>query len=175
VEEKLTENQNPDEVTDDVVVSLDYTLTVEGELIDSSDDTGPIEFIQGNGEIIPGLEREIQGMKLAEVRDVKVAPGEAYGEIDPEAVIDVPRSDFPDDLPVEPGTEIEVRDNEGNAMDARIIEVKPDAITLDFNHPLAGKSLEFHVKVVGLRSPTEEELAHGHVHSDDNYHSHEED
>lgn len=171
----MTENQNPDEVTDDVVVSLDYTLTVEGELIDSSDETGPIEFIQGNGEIIPGLEREIQGMKLAEVRDVHVAPGEAYGEIDPEAVIDVPRSDFPDDLPVEPGTEIEVRDNEGNAMDARIVEVKPDAITLDFNHPLAGKQLEFHVKVVALRSPTEEELAHGHVHNDDNHHSHEED
>jgi FKBP-type peptidyl-prolyl cis-trans isomerase SlyD len=171
----LTEHQDPDEVKDDVVVSLDYTLTVEGEVIDSSDDTGPIQFIQGNGEIIPGLEREIAGMKLDESRDLTIAPGEAYGEVDPEAVIDVPRSDFPDDLPVETGTEIEVRDNDGNAMDARIVEVKADTITLDFNHPLAGKQLEFHVKVVALRSPTEEELAHGHVHSDDHHHSHEED
>jgi FKBP-type peptidyl-prolyl cis-trans isomerase SlyD len=160
-------------VENDVVVSLDYTLTVEGVVVDSSDETGPIEFIQGNGEIIPGLEKNIQGMRLAETRNVSVQPGEAYGEVDPEAVVDVPRDDFPSDLPVEPGTEIEVHDNQGNTLDARVVEVKPDAITLDFNHPLAGKQLEFYVKVVSLRDSTEEERAHGHVHNHNSHHSHD--
>ena len=169
----MEENQKPNEVQKNVVVSLDYTLTVDGDLIDSSEDTGPIMFIQGNGEIIPGLERDILGMKVDEIRDLKIAPGDAYGEMDPEAIIDVPLADFPTDLPVEPGSEIEVRDDQGNAMDARIVDVKTDAVTLDFNHPLAGKELAFHVKVVGLRNPTEEERAHGHVHSGDHHHSHE--
>ncbi len=169
----MADNLKPTEVQKDVVVSLDYILKVDGELIDSSEETGPIQFIQGNGEIIPGLERDIEGMKLDETRDLRIAPSDAYGEMDPEAVVDVPLTDFPQDLPIEPGTEIEVRDKDGNSMDARIIEVKTDAVTLDFNHPLAGKELDFHVKVVGLRDSTEEEREHGHVHSSDHHHTHE--
>jgi FKBP-type peptidyl-prolyl cis-trans isomerase SlyD len=169
----LSEFNKPEQVQNDVVVSLDYTLTVDGVVVDSSEETGPIQFIQGNGEIIPGLEREIQGMKLAETRSVTIPPGEAYGDVDPEAVVDIPRSDFPTDLPVEPGTEIEVRDNQGNSMDARVVDVKPDSITLDFNHPLAGKQLDFYVKVVSLRDSTDEERAHGHVHNSNSHHSHE--
>ncbi len=169
----MADNPKPTEVQKDIVVSLDYTLKVDGELIDSSEETGPIQFIQGNGEIIPGLEIKIEGMKMDETRDLRIAPGDAYGDLDPEAVIDVPLSDLPQDMPIEPGTEIEVRDEDGNSMDARILAVKSELVTLDFNHPLAGKELDFHVKVVGLRNSTEEERLHGHVHGDDNHHSHE--
>lgn len=165
----------PNEVRSEVVVSLDYTLTVDGELVDSSEETGPIQFIQGSGDVIPGLEREIEGMKLDESRDVRISPEDAYGEIDPEAIVDIPRQDFPSDVPPEPGAEIEVHDNDGNTLDARIVDVKTDAVTLDFNHPLAGKILDFQVKVVGLRDLTAEERAHGHLHNSDHHHTHEPD
>jgi len=163
----------PTEVQEDVVVSMDYTLHVEGELIDSSEETGPIQFIQGNGEIIRGLEREIMGMKKDETRDVTVIPEDGYGAVDPDAVIDVPRSEFPPSIPLDPGTDLQVRDNEGHTMDARIVEVSGEVVKLDFNHPLAGKELNFHVTVTDLRNPTDEEVAHGHVHGNDSHGTHD--
>ncbi len=162
----------PSEVQDEVVVSMDYTLHVDGELVDSSEETGPIQFIQGNGEIIRGLEHGIQGMKVDESKDVIVTPDEGYGHVDPDAVVDVPRSEFPESIPLENGVELQVRDNEGHTMDARIVNVETDNVKLDFNHPLAGKELTFHVTVTDLRTPTEEEIAHGHVHSGDSHGAH---
>ena len=155
----------PTSIADDVVVRLDYTLTVEGQVVDSSDESEPIEFIQGYGQIIPGLERELYGMKVAEAKTVKVAAADAYGELDPEALVEFPRTEFPQDIPVELGTELQVRDDDGNILMARITDFSDDTVQLDFNHPLAGKDLTFDVKVVELRVATEEEKAHGHAHS----------
>jgi FKBP-type peptidyl-prolyl cis-trans isomerase SlyD len=154
-------------VEKDLVVSMDYTLTVDGEVVDSSKEDGPIEFIQGRGNIIPGLEKEIDGMKLDESKKVNVPASEAYGEYDPEALEEVPLSDFPEDIPLEVGVELAVEDEDGEAMSAVIEAVGKDAITLNFNHPLAGKDLAFDVKIVGLRAATEEELEHGHIHGDE--------
>jgi len=168
----LDKETKPTEVQEDVVVSMDYTLHVDGELIDSSQETGPIQFIQGNGEIIRGLEREIQGMKKDETKNVTVSPEEGYGAVDPDAIIEVPRSEFPPSIPLEPGTDLQVRDNEGHTMDARIVDVGAETIRLDFNHPLAGKDLTFHVTVTDLRNPTDEEIAHGHVHGADAHGAH---
>ena len=154
----------PREVADNVVVSMDYTLTVNGEVQDSSEGD-PIEFLQGHQNIVPGLERELYGMKVGESKTITVLPADAYGERDKDAYLEVSKSDFPDDIPVEIGVELDLRDEDGEVLSAVISDVIGDTVVLDLNHPLAGETLDFEVKIVGLRFPTEEELAHGHVHS----------
>jgi FKBP-type peptidyl-prolyl cis-trans isomerase SlyD len=151
-------------VTDGQVVSLEYTLTVDGEVIDSSEGHGPIEFIQGMGNIIPGLEEELYGMKVGESKSVVVPPEDGYGEVDPDAFQDFPREAFPQSIPLEPGVTLRFQDEAGNSHLAVIDSVTDDTVRVDFNHPLAGKELHFEVKVVGLRDATDEELIHGHVH-----------
>ena len=159
-----------DSVQDGVVVSMEYTLRVDGEIIDSSDGQEALQFLTGYGNIISGLEREMIGMKVGDSKDVIVSPADAYGEYDEEAFIDVPRSEFPKDMPVEAGLELSVRDDEGQSRYARIDSVDGDTVRLNFNHPLAGDELHFNVKVVGLREPTGEELEHGHVHQGGHHH-----
>ncbi len=169
-----TQNK-PREVSDDIVVSIDYSLTVDGEVVDLTEGDEPLQFLQGHQNIIPGLERELSGMKIGESKEVVVTPMEAYGEVDPDNIIDVPRSEFPPEIPLEVGTELEVKNADGEVLSATIADVNSDIVKLDFNHPLAGKQLTFDVTVVDLRQPTEEELAHGHVHYEDEGFDFEED
>ena len=159
-----------DTVEDGVVVSMEYTLHVDGELLDSSDGQGPLQFLAGYGNIIPGLEEEMRGMKIGDSKDVVVQPKDGYGEFDDEAFMQVPRADFPKEMPMEVDTELTVRDEQGNARYALVESIEEDNVTLNFNHPLAGDELRFHVKVVALREPTEEELEHGHVHEEGHHH-----
>ncbi|MDQ3007950.1 MAG: peptidylprolyl isomerase [Chloroflexota bacterium] len=159
-----------DTVEDGVVVSMEYTLHVDGELLDSSDGQGPLQFLAGYGNIIPGLEEEMRGMKIGDSKDVVVEPKNGYGEFDSEAFMKVPRTDFPKDMPMEVDTELTVRDEDDNSRYARVESIEDDYVTLNFNHPLAGDELRFHVKVVALREPTEEELEHGHVHEEGHHH-----
>lgn len=159
-----------DSVQKDVVVSMEYTLQVEGEEIDSSKGQDPLQFLVGHGNIISGLEREMMGMKVGDSKDVVIPPADAYGEYDEEAFMDVPRGQFPQDMPVEEGLELSVRDDQGQSRYARIDNVEGDTVTLNFNHPLAGDELHFNVKVVNLREPTQEELEHGHVHDGGHHH-----
>ena len=155
-------------IADDLVVSLDYVLRVDGEIVDSSseEDGGPVEFIQGAGEIISGLEQELYGMQEGDEKTVLIPPEAAYGDVDSEAIKTVLKDEFPEDIPLEPGILIEMTDDEGDALLARVESVKADKVVLDFNHPLAGKELEFQIMVRGLRPATEIELEHGHAHSD---------
>ena len=159
-----------DSVQKDVVVSMEYTLQVDGEEIDSSKGQDPLQFLVGYGNIISGLEREMMGMKVGDSKDVVIQPEDAYGEYDDEAFMDVPRGQFPQDMQVEEGLELSVRDDEGQSRYARIDTVEGDTVTLNFNHPLAGDELHFNVKVVNLREPTQEELEHGHVHDGGHHH-----
>jgi FKBP-type peptidyl-prolyl cis-trans isomerase SlyD len=138
--------------------------------LDSSDGQGPLQFLAGYGNIIPGLEEEMRGMKIGDSKNVVVEPKNGYGEFDSEAFMKVPRTDFPKDMPMEVDTELTVRDEEGNSRYARVDSIEDDNVTLNFNHPLAGDELRFHVKVVALRDPTEEELEHGHVHEEGHHH-----
>ena len=151
-------------IADGQVVSMDYTLHVNGEMVDTSAGHGPMEFIQGTGNIIPGLERELYGLVAGDNKKVTVAPADGYGELDAEAFIEVPRGEFPDNIPLEKGIEIQVRDQSGHPMYARIESFTDEAIKLDFNHPLAGKTLDFDVTIVGIRDASADELSHGHVH-----------
>jgi len=157
-------------VKDGHVVSMEYTLKVDGDVADSSEGREPLEFVHGAGNIIPGLEREMTGMAVGESKDVVVPAADAYGEQDDSAFMDVPRGQFPKEIPIEVGTEIQVQNQNGQPMYSRIEKIEGENVRLNFNHPLAGKELHFAVKVVGLRDATPEEKEHGHVHSPDHKH-----
>jgi FKBP-type peptidyl-prolyl cis-trans isomerase SlyD len=151
-------------VKDGQVVSMEYTLKVDGNVADTSEGREPLAYLQGSGNIIPGLERELVDMKVGESKEVMVAAADAYGEEDDKAFMDVPRSDFPTDIPAKVGTEIQVQNQAGQPMYARVDRVDEQSLRLNFNHPLAGKELHFAVKVVDIRDATAEEKEHGHVH-----------
>ena len=145
-------------VQDGQIVSMDYTLHVDGEMLDTSSGHEPLEFLQGAGNIIPGLEEELYGMAIGENKKVIVQPDDGYGVLDPDAFVDVPREQFPASIPLEIGVEIQVTDQSGNPMNARIDSVDEDSVKLDFNHPLAGKQLNFAIKIVSIRKASAEEL-----------------
>ena len=159
-----------EKVEDGVVVSMEYKLTVDGEVLDTSDGAGPLQFLAGYGNIIPGLEKEMMGMKIGDSKEVTVQPEDGYGEFDEEAFMEVPRSEFPADMKIEEGAELHITDENGEHQSAYVLSFDDKTVKLDFNHPLAGAVLNFYVKVVGLREPTEEELDHGHVHEEGHHH-----
>jgi FKBP-type peptidyl-prolyl cis-trans isomerase SlyD len=159
-----------DTVQDGLVVSMEYTLIVDGEVLDTSDGVGPLQFLAGHDNIVPGLERAMIGMKIGESKDVVVSPEDGYGEFDEEAFMEVPRSEFPTDMEIEEGVELSVTDEDGKNQYARVESLTDETVSLDFNHPLAGAELHFSVKVIELRDPTEEELDHGHVHEEGHDH-----
>jgi FKBP-type peptidyl-prolyl cis-trans isomerase SlyD len=153
-----------DTIQDQVVVKLDYTLHVEDEIMESTDDGEPIAFIQGIGQIIPGLENALYGMKVGEKKTISIEPEEAYGAYDPESLEVARKDEFSEEIPLDVGTFLDLRDDEGEVLSAQIIEADEETVTLDFNHPLAGKALTFEVIVAEIRPASEEELDHGHVH-----------
>lgn len=159
-----------EKVEDGVVVSMEYKLTVDGQVLDSSDEAGPLQFLAGYGNIIPGLENEMMGMKIGDSKEVTVQPADGYGEFDEEAFMEVPRAEFPTDMKLEEGLELHVTDEEGDHRAAYVTSFDDKTVKLDFNHPLAGAELNFYVKVVALRKPTDEELDHGHVHEEGGHH-----
>jgi FKBP-type peptidyl-prolyl cis-trans isomerase SlyD len=154
-------------VQDDTVVTLDYTLTVEGEIIEQSKSSGAIQFIQGRGEIVPGLENALYGMRIGDSKQVSVPPEEGYGEEDRDAYAEIPRREFPADFPLEVGVELQLRDEDGDVLEAYIQEVGDDFVLLNFNHHLAGKTLDFSISVADLRLATLEEMVHGHAHTEE--------
>ena len=151
-------------VQDNLVVTLDYKLIVEDELLESTEDGEPILFIQGIGQIIPGLENTLYGMEVGDQKTVVIQPEDAYGEYDPESLQEAKKEEFSEEVPLDVGTFLDLADDEGDVLSAQIIAAEEDTITLDFNHPLAGKTLTFEITVTDLRPASEEELDHGHVH-----------
>ncbi|MBX3065830.1 MAG: peptidylprolyl isomerase [Anaerolineae bacterium] len=155
-----------DVVKDGMVVSIAYTLRLaNGELVDASPEDDPLEYLHGADNIVPGLEHELDGLKVGDKKEVEVAPADGYGEYDPEYVEVVDRADLPKDLMLTLGMTIAVTDEEGFLEEAIVREISKDQVKLDFNHPLAGQKLHFSVEVVGIREADEEELDHGHPHS----------
>ena len=153
-------------VAESLVVSLDYELKLDNDqIIDYSEENEPLEYLHGYKNIIPGLENELTGMAVGDEKKVTVTPEQGYGLRDPESVAEYPRESFPESLNLEVGEPIAMRDSEsGESFQAYITEIHPERVMLDFNHPLAGETLHFKVKIAGLREPTSEELSHGHVH-----------
>jgi FKBP-type peptidyl-prolyl cis-trans isomerase SlyD len=155
----------PETIKANSVVSIDYTLRGDdGNVIDSSDGAEPLFYLHGHGNIVPGLEAALTGKASGDSLDVVVQPQDGYGARDPERVIDVPRDRMPEDLTPEVGQVIGMQTPGGHTIPLTIVSVAEETVKLDANHALAGETLHFSVTVREVRSATEEELAHGHVH-----------
>lgn len=163
----MASETNPKQVAQDVVVTMEYILTVDGEIVDSTRETEPIVYLHGYGNILPALENALLGMKPGQSKQIHIKSVDGYGELDPEAFADVPRDEIPADIVLEPGAEVQVSDEDGEELDAIVTEVDEEWVRLDFNHPLAGKDLDFEIHILELREALPEELEHGHVHTDD--------
>lgn len=140
-------------VQDNLDISLEYTLTVDGQVVDSSDGRGPLHYIHGTHQIIPGLERALIGMKVGESKSVVVSPEDGYGKVDPSAIVEVPKTQLPSDVKPVVGMVLRGMNPDGQSFRATINEVKAESVVLDMNHPFAGKTLNFQVKVVGIAPP----------------------
>jgi FKBP-type peptidyl-prolyl cis-trans isomerase SlyD len=152
------------QIAHDSVVTLEYTLKdASGETIDSSDGE-PLSYLHGHGELVPGLERALLGRKEGDSLQVEVAPEDAYGEHDPERIIEIARDELPDDVEPEIGLELSTDGPDGEPVTLWIVDIEEDRITLDGNHPLAGQPLHFSIKILVVRDATAEEREHGHVH-----------
>ncbi len=132
-------------------IRIHYTGTLKScEVFDSSQGRDPLEFTLGSGMIIGGLDAAIQGMAVGETKVAEIACAEAYGPINPAARQPVPRSEFPDDIPTQVGTQLQMQSPEGQVIPVTIVDVSETEVTLDANHPLAGKDLTFDFEVVGI-------------------------
>jgi FKBP-type peptidyl-prolyl cis-trans isomerase SlyD len=162
------------------VVTLSYELHSTDErnqkvLIEKTDSANPFVFIFGTGNLIPSFEENVSGLSVGEKFTFSIEAEEGYGPIDKEAIVDIPIDTFKQDgiLMMEIlkiGSVLPMTDNEGNRMDGKIIAVTGEAVTLDFNHPLAGRPLHFNGEVVEVRDASPEELEHGHVHGAGGHH-----
>lgn len=150
-------------VKENMVVSLAYELTVDGDTVDQASEERPLVYLHGRGNLIPGLEREIEGMKVGESRYVKVAAADGYGEFDQEAIIGLDRTLFADPESLQLGSTVHLQDEANQYFEARVLKVDDTTVTVDLNHPLAGKELTFDVKIADLREPTPAEISMGFV------------
>lgn len=151
-------------IGDKSVVTIHYTLTDDaGEVLDNSRDSDPMVYLHGASNIIPGLEKELTGKTAGATLKVTVSPEEGYGEHSPEAIQKVPRSAFEGVEDIQPGMQFQTESPQGTQIIV-VAEVSDEEVTVDANHPLAGKTLHFDVSVEGVRDATPEELDHGHAH-----------
>ena len=159
----ISDKRKPNRVEDNVVVTMAYTLIVDGETINSTAEGEALVFIQGYGSIIPGLENSLYGMEVGSSRPVRVPASDAYGEYELDNISSIPLSEFPEDLNLTSGLELEMEDKDGDIVYGKIVSIGKSRVKMDFNHPLAGKDLDFEVTVLDLRQATEKELEQGYV------------
>jgi len=152
-------------IAESCVVSIHYTLTnSEGETLDSSAGGDPLSYLHGAGGLIPGLERELAGKESGEQFQATIQPEDAYGDVNPELIQEVPLDALSgiDNLTV--GMQLQSQAPDGRTQILVVDAVGEDTATLNANHALAGEVLHFDVEVAEVREATEEELAHGHAH-----------
>jgi len=158
------------QISKNKVVAIDYTLTdKDGNLIDSSKNHGPLMYIQGIGNLIPGLEKELEGKAKGDKVNAVIAPKDAYGERNESLCQEVPRAQFENAAEIEVGMQFEVDTDQGGLV-VTVTKVSDQTVTVDGNHPLAGIELHFDVMVKDIREASPEELAHGHVHGEGGHH-----
>ncbi|PWG17995.1 FKBP-type peptidyl-prolyl cis-trans isomerase [Salibaculum griseiflavum] len=134
-------------------VAIHYTGTLHsGETFDSSQGREPLEFTVGSGQIIPGLDNAIPGMAVGDKKTVEVPCAEAYGEADPNARQAVPRAQVPPEIPLEMGMQLQMQSPDGQAIPVTVVELTEEEVTLDANHPLAGKDLNFEIELVEIKA-----------------------
>jgi FKBP-type peptidyl-prolyl cis-trans isomerase SlyD len=157
-----------DTVTQNMVVSMNYTLTdTQGKVLDSSNEE-PMEYLQGHSNIIPGLESALEGLKPGDRKQVTVQPSDGYGQHNPDLIFALPLEQFGGEKP-QTGMLVQLQSTEGE-MVATVTRIENNQVTLDANHPLAGQVLNFDVEIVKIRTASAEELSHGHPHGPHGHH-----
>lgn len=151
-------------IEDNCVVTIEYELTQLGQndIIDSNKNQAPLEFMTGKSQIIPGLEKELIKLEKGESADIKVIAAEAYGEIKPEAVDSLPKEQFAD-IKLEVGMQLFGQGEQGEQIAVTVKEFNDETVTIDYNHPLAGKDLMFSLTIKDVRPATEEEIKSGQI------------
>jgi FKBP-type peptidyl-prolyl cis-trans isomerase SlyD len=153
------------------VVTMNFTLKDDnGNILDSTKGNEPFSFISGTNQILPKLEEKVGEMLIGSKMDVILDPEDGYGIYDDGAVKIINRSEFPEDIELDKGMGFLAKSPQGKDVQFFIKEVEGDNITVDFNHPLAGKNLHFDLELLNLRDATREELDHGHVHGAGGHH-----
>jgi len=136
-------------------VELEYVLTLAtGEIVERTQPERPLRFVCGGGEILPAMDQAVMGMEENQEKDFELNPEEAYGDRDPEAVLTVPRAEIPPDVSLEEGLVYVLRGEDQEERMVTIASVNENEAILDFNHPLAGQTLRFHVRVVSIQNPS---------------------
>ena len=153
------------QIQKDSVVSLYYLLRdKEGQVIDQTQPGDPLHYLHGHDNIVPGLEKQLENLKVGDKRNIEVLAIDAYGPYDEEKCFGIERASLPK-AKLKPGMILELTPDDSEPFLARIVEIHPDHVAVDANHPMAGKDLFFDIEVVALRDATPEELTHGHVHT----------
>jgi FKBP-type peptidyl-prolyl cis-trans isomerase SlyD len=146
------------------VIGFHYTLTDKtGTVLDSSIGDEPLYFLENSQQIIPGLEKVIALMNVGDKRKIEVKAADAYGDVNPELVVKVKKSQFPAGAQLTVGDQFQVN-NDHHSPVFTIMSIENEDVTVDGNHPMAGKDLFFDVEIVGVRPATAEEMSHGHAH-----------
>jgi FKBP-type peptidyl-prolyl cis-trans isomerase SlyD len=162
--------ENIMQIAQNSVVSFHYTLTDDqGQVLDSSQGREPLVYLQGVGQIVPGLEKAMEGRQVGDQFKVDVAPEEGYGVHHAELMQEVPREAFQGVQDIQPGMQFQGRGPQG-VINVTVTKVEDDKVHIDGNHPLAGQTLHFDVEVTDVRQATDEELSHGHVHGEGGHH-----
>jgi len=134
-------------------VRIHYTGTLTtGETFDSSEGRDPLEFVVGSGQVLPGLDKALPGMEMGEKKTVQIPCAEAYGESDPSAMQSIPRGQIPENIPVEPGTQLQMQAPSGQVVPVVVVSANEEEVVLDANHPLSGKDLIFAIEIVGINA-----------------------
>ncbi len=151
-------------IADKLVASFNYTLkNAAGETLDNSEEQGPLAYIHGAGNIVPGLEKELAGKTVGDKLQVIVSAEQGYGEKHEELIQELPKDMFGGIDNIEVGMAFHAQTEAGMQV-VEVIKIDGDMVTIDGNHPLAGQELHFDVEITDIREATEEELEHGHVH-----------
>jgi len=132
-------------------VKLNFTLTVDGEVVEGSEEGQPMEVVMGSGQVMPAFEKAITGLKPGDKKSFAVSPEEGFGARTPERVQSIPRDRLPADMTPEPGMVLQAKTPEGQVQAITVVEVKDDMVVMDFNHPLAGKTLNFDVEILEVK------------------------
>ena len=151
-------------IKENSAVSFHYTLTDDdGQTLDSSAGKDPLAYLHGAGNIIPGLEGALEGKAVGDAMVVAVTAAEGYGEVQQELIQEVPRDAFQGVDSIEVGMQFEAQTGQSGNIPVTVTAVTDEVVTVDGNHPLAGKNLNFDVSIEDVREATEEELEQGHV------------
>lgn len=138
-------------IKDGSVVTLDYKVYVNNQLIDQTEPNEPLIYVQGSGQVIPGLEKGVEGLDKGAKKELVIQPEDAYGDYVEDKVLHIPKEDLPPDIEPQIGMQLQAMSQDGNTYIGVVKDVKPDYVDIDFNHPMAGKTLKIDVEVVDVQ------------------------